>query len=128
MDSKKLKTIAAAFLTVALGTSSAFAGLCQVTSSGWTVQQFCGVTSRGYAQGVNNAFGTGQKGLVALSTGLSGGASSVTAVGLNSSGQQLTGCWATDDVEDGSDPNSNGSWAVGSACQQGVNFIVQITY
>jgi hypothetical protein len=128
MIRKQLAIKVAAFLTVALGTSSALAGLCQTTSSGWAVQQFCGVTSRGYAQGTNNAFGTGQKGLAALSTGISGGSSSVTAVGLNSAGQQLTGCWASDDTEDGSDLVVNGAWAVGGSCQQGVNFIIQITY
>jgi hypothetical protein len=128
MMNRKFKIIAAAFLTAATGASSAFAGLCQTTSAGWTTQTFCGVHSRGYGLGTNNAFGTGQKGLAALSTGTPGGFSSVTAVALDSGGSQLTGCWADDDTEDGSDLNSNGSWALGSACANGVNFVLQVTY
>lgn len=128
MIKKQYKSISATFLAVMLGTSGAFAGVCQVTSGSWTVQQFCGLQSRGYGKGTNSAFGTGQKGLAALSTGVSGGFSSVAAQAVNSAGQQITGCGAVDNIEDGSDLNGNGGWAIGGACQQGVKFIVQITF
>ena len=128
MTKKQARNSIVAFLTVTLGTSAALAGVCQVTTGSWAVQQFCGLTSRGYGQGTNSAFGTGQKGLAALSTGIPGGFSSVAAQAVDSSGQQISNCGAVDTIEDGSNLNVNGSWAVGGPCQNGVKFIVQVTY
>jgi hypothetical protein len=128
MIKKHYKGITAAFLAVMLGTSGALAGVCQVTSNRWATDLFCGVQSRGFAHGSNNTFGLGQRGIGVVSTGIPGGFSSVAAQGLNSAGQQIAGCGVVDTVEDGSDIDHNGVWAIGGACQQGVRYILQVTF
>ena|SRR5690606_10727346 len=114
------KNIIATLLAVtAVGSGSAFAGVCQGTSTSWTaLQTTCGAYFL-EAQGLN-AGGGFDKGLRAkrLSGTLGAGAR-----GVNSSGQGLPICTVTDTKLD-----SNSAYIFSDACDPGVRYSYQVTF
>ena len=117
MNTKKALSTLVALGGVALATSNAWAGICQVYSTTFLEKKTCGLTSRGYAQGRTEF---GQRALVTKATGSS---RSVGARGIYSNGALSSGCVSIDWNGDAFE-----SFSIGGECNSVAKFGMQVTY